>query len=312
MQQDNNPLVSIIVITYNSSKFVLETLESAKAQTYQNIELIVSDDCSTDNTLDICRKWLDENASRFVRTELVTTEKNSGIAPNCNRGVRVANGEWVRLIAGDDLLTIDAIEQYLSYYFNNKDACVIFSTAEKLYEDCNKRKICYIDKTYFNLSLTKQLKKQYCGFVITAPTAFISKKVLLATGGFDEQFPFIEDYPFYIKVLEKGFKMHLIDKPLFIYRIHSNNISTKKSNDNLYNARFVNDFWNIFVRIQRNALIRNFLFFRCFALFRENYIRKFIVEHGNNKDAITWYIKLFGYISPHPYIYFLRKHKIIK
>ena len=54
MVEENNPLVSINVITYNSSKFVLETLESAKAQTYQNIELIVSDDCSTDNTVEIC------------------------------------------------------------------------------------------------------------------------------------------------------------------------------------------------------------------------------------------------------------------
>ena len=55
------PLVSIIVITYNSAKYVLETLESAKNQTYQNIELIISDDCSIDNTVDICTRWLNEN-----------------------------------------------------------------------------------------------------------------------------------------------------------------------------------------------------------------------------------------------------------
>ena len=61
MTKNNNPLVSIIVITYNSAKFVLETLESAKAQTYQNIELIISDDGSTDNTVQICREWLKNN-----------------------------------------------------------------------------------------------------------------------------------------------------------------------------------------------------------------------------------------------------------
>ena len=99
-----NPLVSIIVITYNSSKYVLETLESAKAQTYQNIELIVSDDCSTDNTVEICHNWIEQNKERFVRTELITVEKNTGIAPNCNRGVKAAKGEWVKLIAGDDVL----------------------------------------------------------------------------------------------------------------------------------------------------------------------------------------------------------------
>lgn len=53
-----NPLVSVIVITYNSSKYVLETLNSVAAQTYDNIELIISDDCSKDNTVEICRNWL--------------------------------------------------------------------------------------------------------------------------------------------------------------------------------------------------------------------------------------------------------------
>ena len=59
------PLVSIIVITYNSSKYVLETLESAKAQTYENIELIISDDGSTDDTIKICKNWLEKNQDRF-------------------------------------------------------------------------------------------------------------------------------------------------------------------------------------------------------------------------------------------------------
>ena len=72
----NQPLVSVTVITYNSSKTVLETLDSIKAQTYQNLELIVSDDCSTDDTVELCRNWIEQNKERFVRTELLTVEKN--------------------------------------------------------------------------------------------------------------------------------------------------------------------------------------------------------------------------------------------
>ena len=51
-------LVSISVITYNSSKYILDTLDSVKAQTYPNLELVISDDCSTDNTIDLCKDWV--------------------------------------------------------------------------------------------------------------------------------------------------------------------------------------------------------------------------------------------------------------
>lgn len=57
----NNPLVSIQVVTYNAAKTILETLESIKAQTYPPIELIISDDCSRDNTVEICREWVMDN-----------------------------------------------------------------------------------------------------------------------------------------------------------------------------------------------------------------------------------------------------------
>src|SRR5690606_12047202 len=105
----SHPLVSVVVITYNSAKYVLATLESIKAQTYQNIELIVSDDCSNDDTVEICRSWMVENCERFIRTELITTEKNKGIPANCNRGVTASQGLWIKIIAGDDLLLPNCI-----------------------------------------------------------------------------------------------------------------------------------------------------------------------------------------------------------
>ena len=64
-------LVSIVVITYNSSHYVLETLESIKSQTYKNIELIVTDDCSSDDTIFLCQNWIEKNKSNFVRTSLL-------------------------------------------------------------------------------------------------------------------------------------------------------------------------------------------------------------------------------------------------
>ena len=122
------PLVSIIVITYNSSKYLIETLESAKAQTYQNIELIISDDASQDDTVEICEKWIAVNGEQFVRTELVTATMNTGIAPNCNRGVNASKGEWVKLIAGDDILCDNCIESNVIFANSNMEHLVNFSS----------------------------------------------------------------------------------------------------------------------------------------------------------------------------------------
>ena len=66
------PLVSVIVITYNSSDFVIEALESIKAQTYTSIELIITDDCSSDRTVDICMNWIEQNRTFFANVILVT------------------------------------------------------------------------------------------------------------------------------------------------------------------------------------------------------------------------------------------------
>src|SRR5512133_427948 len=116
MPEDSyKPLISIIVITYNSSKFVLDTLESAKAQTYENLELIISDDHSTDGTVDICNKWLEDNKNRFASTALLSVDTNTGIPANLNRAISISRGLWIKYIAGDDLLAENCIADLLFY-----------------------------------------------------------------------------------------------------------------------------------------------------------------------------------------------------
>ena len=99
-----NKLVSVRVVSYNSAQTILDTLESIRKQTYQNIELIVSDDCSKDNTVELVYNWLEANKSRFVRTELITVPFNTGTSANVNRSIKACHGEWIKGIAADDIL----------------------------------------------------------------------------------------------------------------------------------------------------------------------------------------------------------------
>ena len=237
-----HPLVSIIVITYNSSKYVLETLKSAKAQTYQNIELIVSDDCSTDNTVEICRKWIEKNKERFVRTELITAEKNTGIPANCNRGVKAAQGEWVKLIAGDDTLKKEAIKNYINFISIHPECTLVHSSIEiyeNIIKDENKQQMEIHSILTEKLNANTQFELLSLENLIYAPSVIIKKNLLEKLGGFDESIPLCEDWPFWLKATKNGFKFYYLDIPCANYRIHDSSTYSSTMNKNIFNSEFI-------------------------------------------------------------------------
>ncbi len=217
------PLVSIIVVTYNSSKYVLETLESAKLQTYQNIELIITDDSSQDNTIEICNNWLLDNKERFVRTELLTVNKNSGISGNCNRGLKKSRGEWLKFIAGDDLLLINCIQDNIQYSINK--SCSFILSKVKLSKPTDYRFITIFDRGYKLGREKNQVKELLKGNCIPATGMFLKRSTILELNGFDERYPMLEDYPLWVNATMKGYRIEFMDLETTIYRTHPEGIS---------------------------------------------------------------------------------------
>lgn len=229
--EEKKPLVSVAVITYNSSKYVLETLESIKGQTYHNIELIISDDCSPDNTVQICKDWIEKNKARFVRTQIVTVEKNTGVSANCNRAEDACKGEWVKLIAGDDLLLPDCIETYIEYVSTNLDVLCVFSRVEVFGDNkvvIDNFKNVIFDYSFFQLTYEKQYEWLIDGRPqpIPAATFFYNKNKFKEIGekGFDIRIPMLEDWPKWIRLMEKKVKFCFIDKVLVRYRVSGESI----------------------------------------------------------------------------------------
>lgn len=226
-----NPLVSIVVITYNSAKFVLETLESAKAQTYQNIELIISDDCSTDNTVNLCQNWLTQNKSRFVRTELVTVEKNTGVPANCNRGVKVSDGDWIKLIAGDDVLFNLCIETFLNKIDVNSQ--IVVSEVIDFSENAQLR----LSSAFFAEDINREFVKlktaneQFIYFLngnyIPGSAVFFRFELFNRLNCFDENYSFVEDRPLFLKYTYNGIKIEYINDVLIAHRRHENGLTSK-------------------------------------------------------------------------------------
>ena len=255
------PIVSIIIVTYNSSKYILETLNSARSQTYQNIELIVSDDCSTDDTVKICKDWLEINKSRFVRGKLVIAENNAGVAANCNRGVNNSVGEWIKLIAGDDLLVPNAIFEFMEFVkiSNTQICCSKLSLFGEDVSLVDKAKKMY-ENLYISLkkSQRNQLRLSRKSLFIPGPGIFFSKELFRQVNGFDERFPFCEEWPFFLNVLEKGHHIKFLNNNLILYRV--NNGSLCRDN-NRYSKIVFESVKDYFFSVRIYKMLKHGMFF---------------------------------------------------
>lgn len=230
-------VVTVVVITYNSSKYVIDTLNSVFRQTYHDIQLIISDDCSTDDTPTICQQWMERHSHRFMSTKMISTSINSGIAANYNNALNYIQGTWTKYIAGDDYMTDDCIEQFVTYAQKANENEKMFICGTIPFNKEGILPIRILPKAYFEGSaqeLEKIILKK--GTIIEGPTMFIETATLRLLGGFDEKYPFIEDYPFYMKLLAHNYVIRLIGKPLIYYREYPESVS--RSNINFTNSIF--------------------------------------------------------------------------
>lgn len=265
VEMNNQPLVSVPVITYNSAKFVLETLESIKAQTYENIELIISDDCSTDNTVELCQKWVEDNKERFVRTQVITSETNTGVSANLNRAEAACQGEWVKGIAGDDLLMPDCLENCVNYITQYPDRHVVFGRYEVFglnQLECDKINT-NVDYSFFKLNVKEQLFcivfKSNC---VPAISCFYNRQKIIELGiSNDERIPFLEDWPKWINILEKGVKLELMDKIIVKYRVGKGLSTTKRFSLKYYESLRLMHYYYLYPRWceqnKDNAILRS-------------------------------------------------------
>jgi len=273
LKDQKQPLVSIIIITYNSSEFVLETLQSAKDQTYNNIELIISDDSSTDNTVEVCEKWLNENKTRFVRVELITSKVNEGIPANCNRGIKMTKGDWIRIIAGDDALLPMSIHKYINYINENEDSDLQVLHSNVEWFDGNfsmENKQPFSPLAHFKLnnpSVTVENQFQILLRINTveAGTLFIKRDVFNRIGLYDEVPRLWEDRPMLLKMTKNGIKLHYLDFLSLKYRKHSSSIQSSKKS-----KKYLSDY----IIIKSNYYYKNYL---QFLPFFERFVKRILL-----------------------------------
>lgn len=246
---DKSPLVSVIVVCYNAAEFIVETLESVKAQTYKNIELIVSDDCSRDGTPDIAEKWLNDNKESFMRTELITVEKNTGVSANYNRAVRACKGEWIKNVDGDDLISDNCIQANIDFVNTHPVAQLVFSNAIIFSDQKGKRiehGVCITNekKSFFELDAREQYKKLLFANILPSQTCFVRSNILKSFP-YNEIYKALEDAPMWVTLTKNGHKAHYFDVITAYYRKSE---STTNNSEKFFSPWYVDSimkyFWN--------------------------------------------------------------------
>lgn len=225
----NKPTISVIVLTYNSGWCVRETLDSIARQTWNGpLELVITDDCSSDDTIFVCEKWCAENEKRFSKVSIIRGSENIGISKNMNRGCKVSSGEWVKPIAGDDILEdrcLDILYEAATTLNAHavSSAIRVFAKSEMLaapesleiWNPGEKYPVIGISEIANNLKLW-----------IPAPTFFLSRQMLEDIGYYPEVIRNIEDAPMIRNIVSHGYQIHNIDTPTIFYRYgHSTQVT---------------------------------------------------------------------------------------
>lgn len=219
-------MVSVLVPCYNHEKYVEDCLRSLMNQDYSNIELIIYDDCSSDNSYNVIKKWENNLKKRFANVVIHRNNHNLGVVKNLNLMISIAQGEYIKIIASDDMLLPNAISTFVKaaesfvadVYFSN----VAFVSETMKYQDLNTEKLIlrYLVKPLEGKKLTGQLCAEN---YICAPGAFIPKKTFAQYGMYDDEYC-LEDFEFWLRVSVSGY-IKYIDSVTALYRQNDNSLS---------------------------------------------------------------------------------------
>ncbi|WP_255993622.1 glycosyltransferase family 2 protein [Clostridium perfringens] len=220
----NKPLVSVCIPMYNATAYIKETLDSLINQTYENIEVIIVDDGSTDNSVKIVESITDS------RIKLYRNNKNMGLPYTRNKTLELAKGKYIALIDADDIAEYERIELQVEFMEKNFECGVLSSYANPFGNISLLRKIRI--KMLFNKNLSdKEIKsKLLFSNVICNPSAMIRKCVLDDNNiKYRKEYTNSQDYGLWIDLINKT-KFCVLRKKLVNYRFGHENISKNTSN----------------------------------------------------------------------------------
>jgi glycosyltransferase involved in cell wall biosynthesis len=217
----SKPLVSVLMPAYNAEPFVAEAIKGVLNQTYSNLELLIADDASTDNTKNIVSTFSDS------RIKLFHNDKNLGYLQTWNKLIKEAKGEYITFQDADDLCALNRIELLVEVLDSNRDVSVVSSNFTRITSDNRAEETS--DFPTEHTAIQNAMPQQ---FYFIGSALMIRKIVYETIGGYHTFFDRMgaEDHYWVYLVLEK-FKMTSLKEALYHYRFNENSVSGNISNN---------------------------------------------------------------------------------
>lgn len=208
----NLPLVSVVIAVYNREAFIAEAIYSILNQTHQNLELIVVNDCSTDNTEQVVLSIKDS------RIKYLKNKAQLGPGESRNVGFSHATGDFITMMDSDDISTPQRLAWQVAYLQNNPNIDLV-AGAMKLFGNTEEITLSFPQSAEFI--------KCWLLFKNCIPNIVMCRRALLDAGSFKyNSFWFAEDYYLWYDLANKGYKITTLPQVLLLCRIHENRITT--------------------------------------------------------------------------------------
>ncbi|OAZ05415.1 glycosyltransferase [Flavobacterium succinicans] len=261
---NSNPLVSICIPTYNGGKFIKEALQSAVEQTYKNIEIIISDDNSNDETLIIIKDVLKDCTVPFY----IYNHEPKGIGENWNHCVKKSKGTYIKFLFQDDVLAIDCVEKMINLIESDPKIGMVYCKRNIIYDANNRDHISWINnyailhKSWFEFEVEEGITKgtTYLKNInlmknplnkIGEPTAVLIKKECFEKiGYFNIKLKQSLDFEYWYRLM-KFYDIGFVNEKLIFFRLHPDQatFANRKSNlnemESLRESLYRTIFWQL-------------------------------------------------------------------
>ncbi len=217
----NIPEVTVIIPVYNAEKYIRKSLNSILNQTLKNIEILVIEDCSTDNSLII----IQELQQSDDRVKIIKNSTNKGIVYGLNAGLDLASSDYIARMDADDIAYPERFEKQLHYLRQHTDTILVGTNMELI--DDRENHISFREYPQHHAEIIAAL---FDRSPFGHPTVMFKKSAVIEIGGYREEFKTCEDYDLWLRLRNKG-KFANLQETLLKYRVHNDQITFRKLKD---------------------------------------------------------------------------------